>query len=77
MVYPSNFRYAQKVSKSNGRNVSDHFAKVGKVIPTGKGAHLTIDDYRLSRYACYLIAMAGDGNKPEVNSVFTNASSGA
>jgi hypothetical protein len=54
------------VCKSNGHNVSDHFVKVNKMIPLGKGGQRRIDDYRLSRYACYLIAMAGDGNKPEV-----------
>ena len=35
--------------------VDDHFAKVGKTIKMPKGASKLVDDYKLSRYACYLI----------------------
>ena len=44
-------------------NVTDHFAKVGKMIILAKGARREISDYRLSRYACYLIAQNGDSRK--------------
>ena len=43
-------------------NVSDHFAKVGKIVNTGV-ATKEIDDYKLSRYACYLIVQNGDSKK--------------
>lgn len=33
--------------------VLDHFADVGKTIPMPKGASKIIEDYKLSRYACY------------------------
>ena len=35
--------------------VDDHFAKVGKTIKMPKDASKLVDDYKLSRYACYLI----------------------
>jgi len=44
-------------------NVYDHFANVGKTITMPKGASKIIKDYKLSRYACYLIAQNGDSRK--------------
>jgi len=43
-----------------------HFAGAGKPIPGGKGAVQVVDDYHLSRFACYLIAQNGDPRKPEI-----------
>ena len=43
--------------------VDDHFAKVGKMIKMPKGASKLVDDYKLSRYACYLIVQNGDSRK--------------
>lgn len=47
-------------------NPGHHFAGAGKPIIGGKGAVQTIDDYQLSRFACYLIAQNGDPRKPEI-----------
>lgn len=47
----------------SGYLVSEHFAEVGKTIPMPKGAKKLVIDYRLTRYACYLIAMNGDPRK--------------
>lgn len=52
-------------TSSNGKP-SDHFADVRKTIKMPKGATKEIDDYHLSRYACYLIAMNGDPRKKEI-----------
>lgn len=50
--------------------VADHFAEVSKKIKvaagTGKEAERSILDYRLTRYACYLIAQNGDPKKSEI-----------
>ena len=43
--------------------VLDHFSQVGKMIKIAKGAKRKIDDYKLSRYACYLIAQNADSRK--------------
>lgn len=40
-----------------GHNVSDHFSDVRKTIAMPKSAEKEIDDYLLTRYACYLVAL--------------------
>ena len=41
--------------KLSGVNVDDHFPVIGKMIKMPKGATKEVIDYKLSRYACYLI----------------------
>jgi DNA-damage-inducible protein D len=52
--------------EQSGNNPEHHFAGVGKPIPGGKGAVQVVDDYQLSRFACYLIAQNGDPRKAEI-----------
>lgn len=49
-----------------GQVVADHFTGVSKVITAGKGAQRAVQDYYLSRLACYLIAQNGDPRKPAI-----------
>ena len=41
----------------------EHFANVGKLSKRANNAEVTINDYKLTRYACYLIAQNGDSRK--------------
>ena len=54
---------AQIACKISQQTVSDHFAEVSKMITLAKGAKRKVIDYRLTRYACYLIVMNGDPRK--------------
>ena len=57
---------AKKSCENSGYNVEDHFPKVGKMINLAKGAKRRVLDYKLSRYACYLIVQNGDSRKQVV-----------
>jgi DNA-damage-inducible protein D len=48
------------------QTVSDHFNLEVKMIVAGKGSKRKTDDYRLSRYACYLIVQNAYPAKPIV-----------
>lgn len=54
---------AKIACKNSGNSVSDHFADVGKSSPMPNGGERIIEDYELSRYACYLIVQNGDSRK--------------
>ena len=52
--------------KSSNNNVSEHFPDVRKVLEVGNRAKMIVNDYKLSRYACYLIAQNADSRKKVV-----------
>ncbi len=52
---------------NSGGIVSDHFVDVGKMVEIGSNAKRKQKDYKLSRYACYLIAQNGDSRKSVIS----------
>ena len=54
---------AKTACYNSGQNVADHFAEVRKMVDIGSNAKRSVEDYELSRYACYLIVMNGDPRK--------------
>ena len=53
-----------KISCQNSDiSVLDHFTDVNKMVQIGSGAYRKQIDYKLTRYACYLIAQNGDSRK--------------
>ena len=54
---------AKVACKESKYNIDDHFAVQRKMIKLAKGATRNVIDYKLSRYACYLIVMNGNPKK--------------
>ena len=54
---------AKSACENSGVSVIEHFPDVRKTIKMPKGAEKIISDYKLTRYACYLIAQNGDSRK--------------
>ena len=54
---------AKLACSNSGYSASEHFADVGKSSPMPHGGVRILEDYMLSRYACYLIVMNGDPRK--------------
>ncbi|MEQ8315746.1 MAG: DNA damage-inducible protein D [Gammaproteobacteria bacterium] len=59
---------AQQSCVEAGGEISDHFHRTAKMVNLGSGSKREVDDYILSRFACYLIAMNGDPGIPQIAS---------
>ena len=49
--------------KNSDISILDHFIDVSKMVKIGSGAYREQIDYKLTCYACYLIAQNGDSRK--------------
>lgn len=54
---------AIKSCENSNIATTDHFIDVSKMVQIGSGAYRKQNDYKLTRYACYLIAQNGDSRK--------------
>ena len=56
---------AKDACESSKQQVLHHFANFGKIVKTGVATKEVVD-YKLTRYACYLIAQNGDSRKQSI-----------
>ena len=54
---------ARQAAETASDQAFDHFVDVNRMVTLGSGAEREIQDFMLSRYACYLIVMNGDPRK--------------
>ncbi|MBI5128579.1 MAG: DNA damage-inducible protein D [Rhodopseudomonas palustris] len=57
---------ARDALRNNNIDPSHHFGPTHKMVSLGSGSQRQVEDYFLSRAACYLIAMNGDPAKHEI-----------
>lgn len=62
---------ARMACESAGLSADNQFRQTAKMVLIGSGAERQMEDWFLSRYACYLIAMNGDPAKREVGYAMT------
>ncbi len=55
----------QQLCRDNGAKVDDHFVECTEMVEVGSGANRALSSYRLTRYACLLIAMCANSKKPQ------------
>jgi len=57
---------AREACANSGRPIPDHFVDITEMVGIGSGAQREIEDWALSRYACYLVIQNADPSKPLV-----------
>lgn len=59
-------RRAIKACINSGQSIENHFTGFSKMVEIGSNTVREVKDWKLDRYACYLIAQNGDSKKPEI-----------
>jgi DNA-damage-inducible protein D len=59
-------RRAALAALNSGQTVENHFSQLTKMVDIGSGSRRAIKDWKLDRYACYLIAQNGDPKIPAI-----------
>ena len=54
---------AKLACRNSGFEIKNHFLEVRKMVQIGSNTKRELFDYKLSRYACYLIVQNGDPRK--------------
>jgi DNA-damage-inducible protein D len=57
---------AKKACETAGNFPVDHFVDFDEMVSIGSGATRKRDNCKLSKYACFLVAMNGDPSKPQI-----------
>src|ERR1043165_9031258 len=57
---------ARDACATSGHAVADHIVEINEMVPIGSGAQRELQDWALSRYACYLVIQNADPSKPLV-----------
>lgn len=57
---------AKEACRNSGQSVENHIEDILTMVEIGSGAKRQIKDFKLSRYACYLIVQNGDPSKPVI-----------
>jgi len=57
---------AKKALLNSGQVIENHFRDLTKMVSVGSNAKRIVKDWKLDRYACYLIAQNGDSKIPEI-----------
>jgi DNA-damage-inducible protein D len=64
--FEETIKRACRACVNSGQNQANHFVGADKMVEIGSGSARKISNYKLDRYACYLIAQNGDSRKPEI-----------
>ncbi len=63
--FESVVKKAKRACLASAQKIEDHFIDVSKLVKIGSNARRETTDYKLDRYACYLIAQNGDATKKQ------------